>query len=159
MDASEYFIHIRQCSARIADVARTLSALEQCEGDMSTWRTRGSGGGHGVGTTSDPTASMACDRMGLPDHIADTRREYEALADEIAACGELLETVGREVSKDAADALELWAIDRAGTWSEVAEEMGVSRRTVARLRDQAFAWLNHHMVFANHNCPRNRLYC
>jgi L-rhamnose isomerase len=100
---------------------------------------------------------MACDRMGLPDHIADTRREYEALADEIAACGELLETVGSEVSKDAADALELWALDLAGTWSEVAEEMGVSRRTVARLRDQAFAWLNHHMIFANHSCPRFRV--
>lgn len=157
MDASEYFNHIRQSSARIADVARTLSALEQCEGDMSTWRTRGSGGGHGVGTTSDPTASMACDRMGLPDHIADTRREYEALADEIAGCGDVLETVGREVSADSADALELWALDLAGTWSEVADEMGVSRREACRLRDQAFAWLNRHMIFANHSCPRFRL--
>ena len=158
MGASEYFNHIRVCSARIADVARTLSALEQCEGDMSTWRTRGSGGGHGVGTTSDPTACMAEARLGdLPERIASARREYETLADEIAGCADVLETVGREVSADSADALELWALDLAGTWSEVADEMGVSRREVCRLRDQAFAWLNHHMIFANHSCPRFRV--
>ena len=157
MDAAEYFNGIRLSAARIAEVARTLSALEQCHEQYQSWKTKGAGGGHGVGTTSDPTAVMAEAHIGLPDLIAGTRREYEALTDELAGCGDVLEAVAREVSPIAAEALELWSIDRAGTWTEVAEEMRMSRREVCRARDLAFCWCNHHIVFANHTCPRIQL--
>lgn len=70
---------------------------------------------------------------------------------------DVLEVVSREVSPIAAEALELWSIDRAGTWTEVAEEMRMSRREVCRARDLAFAWCNHNIVFANHTCPRIQL--
>ena len=157
MEAAAYFNGIRLSAARIADVARTLSALEQCQEEYQSWKTKGSGGGHGVGTTSDPTARMAEAHIGLPDLIAGTRREYEALADELADCGHVLEVVSSEVSPVAAEALELWAIDRAGTWTEVADEMRMSRREVCRARDLAFVWCNHHIVFANHTCPQIQL--
>jgi hypothetical protein len=159
VDAAAYFNGIRITSARIEEVSRTLSALRQCECDYQSWKTKGAGGGHGGGTTSDPTARMAEAHIGLPDLIASTQREYEALADEIADCGHVLEVISREVSPTAATALELWAIDRAGTWSEVAEEMQTSRRAVCRARDLAYAWANRYIVFANHNCPRFLVDC
>lgn len=94
------------------------------------------------GTHSDPTAREAQERMGsLDERIGRVRARCDECERVVGECLRVLSDMRRELGARHADVLELYYVDCAATWSEVAWEMGVSRSTVARLRDEAYAWI------------------
>lgn len=132
----------RRASAAIEGATRELAALEDAMRECTTWGPRGGGARP---AHPDPTQSMACARIGtLASRIEDGRAEKERMEDEIGAALRMIEGVRREVGEAHAEALELYYLDGASTWSEVAEEMGVHRNTARLWRDEAISWLEAH---------------
>ena len=133
---------VRRASAEIEPLTREIRALEDARAEMLGWRTKTSGAGHGAGAHSDPTATAAEQRMcELDDLILAKRGEWERRVALVGACGEVLEYMGQSVGEKRRDALELYYVDCADTWSDVAREMGVSIKTLYRLRIEAYAWI------------------
>ena len=98
-----------------------------------------------MGTHSDPTATLAQARISeLDAMVADVQAKLNERIRLVGECGELLMRMERELGRRYRDVLEIYYIDRAGTWSEVAEELGISLRTVIRERDKAIEWLDVH---------------
>lgn len=132
---------VRKAARCVESLQREISALEDARDELLPWQARGSGAG-GHGTHSDPTASEAESRMeGLSALIASRRAELDMLTDRIGACGSVLMAMGSALTERHAQALELYYVDLADTWSDVAEEMGVTAKTVYRMRLEAYAWI------------------
>jgi DNA-directed RNA polymerase specialized sigma subunit len=95
------------------------------------------------GSTSDPTATQAINRM---DGLSEQIERLTVAANEreriVGECLRMLDAMRRELGERYAVVLELYYVDRAPTWSDVAHEMGVSRRAVCRLRDEAYDWVD-----------------
>ena len=146
MEAWRYFAHVREVAATLDGLGAELCALIECDEQCLSHKTKGDACGHGVGTTSDPTARMAEARLSMPERIASARRAYDNACDEVGEALSVIHRVHGEVSPLAAEALELWAVDRAPTWTDVASELHVSYKTVARARDKAYTWLDSHSL-------------
>ena len=136
---------VRRASAEIEPLVREIRALEDARAEMLGWRTKASGAGHGAGAHSDPTATAAEQRMcELDDLILAKRGEWERRVAEVGACGEVLEHMGDAIGAKHKDALELYYVDCADTWSDVANEMGVSRTRLWQMRIESYAWIDTH---------------
>lgn len=134
---------VRRASAEIEPLACEIRALEDARAETLGWRTKASGTGHGAGAHSDPTATAAEQRMcELDDLILAKRGEWERRVAEVGACGEVLEHMGASIGEKHKDALELYYVDCADTWSEVACEMNVTYRRVCQIRTEAYAWID-----------------
>lgn len=136
---------VRRASAEIEPLVREIRALEDARAEMLGWRTKASGAGHGAGAHSDPTATAAEQRMcELDDLILAKRGKWERRVAEVGACGEVLEHMGDAIGAKHKDALELYYVDCADTWSDVANEMGVSRTRLWQMRIESYAWIDTH---------------
>ena len=134
---------VRRASAGIEPLVREIRALEDARDEMLGWRTKASGSGHGAGAHSDPTAKAAEQRMcELDGLIEDKQAEWQRKMVEVGACGEVLEAMAVSIGEKHALAIELYYIDCADTWSEVACEMDVTYRRVCQLRTEAYAWID-----------------
>ena len=134
---------VRRASAEIEPLVREIRALEDARAEMLSWRTKASGSGHGAGAHSDPTATAAEQRMCELDDLIDGKRaEWERKVAYVGACGEVLERMGEAIGEKHREALELYYVDCADTWSEVACEMNVTYRRVCQLRTEAYAWID-----------------
>lgn len=133
---------VRRAAARVEPTHREIAALVAAREEVCEWRLRGSGGGHGAGAHSDPTAAEAERRIcELDDLIADRRARLIVLEDEVGSALAVLARMARSLGRWHADALELYYVDLAPTWSDVACEMGVSRTRLWQLRTEAYAWV------------------
>ena len=135
---------VRRASAGIEPLVREIRALEDARDDMLEWRTRATGAsGHGAGAHSDPTAKAAERRMvELEELIASKQAEWQRKIAQVGACGEVLEAMAMAIGEKHALAIELYYVDCADTWSEVACEMDVTYRRVCQLRTEAYAWID-----------------
>ena len=148
MRAYEWLARVRLASSRIEGLCRELSVLEDARRDCLPWQTRGSAT-HGSmgGTHSDPTATEAQARIeGLDERIADVRAACDECERIVGDCLRMLDTMRCELGERHAEVLELYYVDRADTWSEVAWEMGISRMHVWRLRDVAYSWMGRRLL-------------
>ena len=141
-EARERCERARACAARVEGLRRSLAALEEAMDEATSWHP-GSGGGAPSGT-GDPTYAAALSREGLADEIARARARLEEAEDEVGGLLRDLEAMRRAGHGREADVLEVYYVDLSGTWSEVAEELGVSLRTVHNRRDVALVWLSRH---------------
>lgn len=140
--ARAWLERVRSCAAAIDPLVREMSGYEDARDSMLPWRSTTRGGGSAIGAHSDPTASAAERRMAeLEDLIAESRRRLVALQDVVGECGGVLTRMAVELGERHAQAIELYYIDVADTWSEVAREMGISYRHLSRIRNQAYAWI------------------
>ena len=141
--AVDYFERVRSAAARLEPCQRELSALEEAEREVTPWTPTGGGGGGSKFGHSDPTASAAEGRAeGLSRALDAKRAELDALEGVIGDCLVVLEGVRRGMGAREAEAMELYYVDRAGTWSEVAWELGCSLSTVQRMRDKVISWMD-----------------
>lgn len=133
---------VRRACARIDGCVRECVALEAAQRDVTPWQPRSHGGG-GRGAFGDPTASLAEARIeGLAKELAAKSAERRELEDVIGKGLAAIESVRRNIGARAADVLDLYYVDLMPTWSEVAEELGISRSTVQRDRDRALDWID-----------------
>ena len=144
--ARAWLNRVRAAASSIEPFVREIAALEDARACTLPWQTRSGGGGGGsVGAHSDPTASEAERRMASLDAlIASKRHELDVLTDTVGECGAALDRMRHTLGERHAQAIELYYIDGADTWSEVANEMGCHRQTLWRLRDEAYAWIEVH---------------
>ena len=82
--------------------------------------------------------------------IADAEHRLEVLQDVVGECGTLLARMAESLGEEHARALELYYLDCAPTWSDVAWEMGVSRQWLSKMRAKAYGWIeqSHKKIFA-----------
>lgn len=140
--ARAWLERVRAASAAIEPLVREIAALTEAKDAVQSWRTSGSGGGRAHGVHSDPTASQVERRMSeLGETIADRRRRLDAALRVVGECGIMLDRMRVSLGERHASALELYYVDVADTWSDVAREMGVSYRHLSRIRNQAYAWI------------------
>lgn len=132
---------VRRAAARIEALSRELADLEDAREQVEPWSPRGCGGAKSV--HSDPTAAEAERRMGELDAlICGTRARIVASEDVVGECLRVLSRMRDALGDDYTDMIELYYVDRrAQTWSEVADEMGLSVSTVYRMRMDAYAWI------------------
>lgn len=138
--ARAWLERVRRASAAIEPAVRELAGLEDARDQMLSWRTVGTGSG--TATHCDPTAAAAEARMGELDAlIADAEHRLEVLQDVVGECGTLLARMGESLGEEHARALELYYLDCAPTWSDVAWEMGVGRTHLWLMRAKAYEWI------------------
>ena len=146
MTAREWLELVRAAAGEIESLQRELSGLMAAHDQCVSWHTSHGGGGPCVGTHSDPTASLAQARMSeLDAMVADVRAKLDERINLVGECGELLMRMERELGRKYRDVIEIYYIDLADTWSEVACEMGITYRHVQRLRDVAYEWMDRHV--------------
>ena len=148
MLAREYIDKVRSCASRLDALHRELRALEDARDQYQPWQAKGSALTGGVGgTCSDPTMTEALSRIdGLYEQIKTIRAKVDEAECIVGECLRMLDEMRRDLGDRHADVIELYCIDCAGTWTEVALEMGVSRAHMYRLRDAALVWVGAHMV-------------
>lgn len=140
--ARAWLERVRVASSRIDPLVREIDGLKDARAEMLPWRTGKGGGGSGVGAHSDPTATQAERRIeGLDEFIADKQARLDAQIRTVGECGEILDAMAARLGERHAKALELYYIDGADTWSEVAHELGVSYRHLNRIRSVAYEWI------------------
>jgi hypothetical protein len=147
MTAREWLELVRQAASEIEPLQRELAGLEDAKRDCLPWQTKGSTLYASMGGThSDPTASEAQARISeLDAMVADVRTKLDERINLVGECGELLVRMGQELGQRYRDVLEIYYIDRADTWSEVAWEMDVTYRYVQMLRNVAYEWMDRHV--------------
>jgi hypothetical protein len=146
MTAREWLELVRAASGEIEPLKRELAGLMDAHDECVSWHTSHGGGGPCVGTHSDPTASLAQARISeLDAMVADVRAKLDERINLVGECGELLVRMGQELGQRYRDVLEIYYIDRADTWSEVAWEMDVTYRYVQMLRNVAYEWMDRHV--------------
>lgn len=142
MTAREWLALVRMACHDIEGARRALAALEEARETCTSW-SPGGGGSHGLGTHSDPTASEAQRRiLSLDAQIDEAEARVDELERLIGDGLRVIAAVRMAVGDGAADAIEVYYVDRAPTWSDVAHELGVTRETVRVWRDRALAWLD-----------------
>ena len=140
--AVEWLEYVRRCSARIAVLGPEIKGLEHAWKNMLPWQVSGSGGGS-ANVHSDPTATSAFARIeGLEKMLAEKTEEFERSSDVVAECGLMLHDMSCVLGARYARVLELYYIDLAETWTDVAYEMGKHRDTIRAWRKEAIAWIN-----------------
>ncbi len=146
MRACEWLARVRLASSRIEGLRRELSVLEDARRNCLPWQTRGSATyGSMGGTHSDPTASEAQARIeGLDERIADVRAACDECERIVGECLRMLDEMRHDLGERHADVIELYYVDRADTWSEVAWEMGRHRDTIRAWRNKAIEWIDVH---------------
>lgn len=133
---------VRKASARIECLVRELSALRDARDEYTSFRTSGSGCGSSHGTHSDPTAAQAEAHMvQLEALIADRAAALGHAQSVVGWCLRVLDGMRRDLGERHAMAIELYYVDLAPTWSDVADEMRCDRTTVWRLRTESYAWI------------------
>ena len=143
--ACAWLERVRSAAARIEPLVREIAALRDANAEMLPWQTRSAGNGACVGAHSDPTASEAERRIQeLGELIADRSRLLEAMQAVVGECGGVLADMAARLGPKHALALELYYVDLADTWSEVADEMGISYRWLCKLRNEAYSWIETH---------------
>ena len=145
MTARDWLDMVREASSHIEELQRELSGLLDAKRDCVPWTT-GSGGGGTAHTHSDPTASRAMGRAGLDDEIATVRATLDRCVEIVGQCGAAISNVELALGVECAEVLEIYYVDCADTWTEVAWETGMSYSSVIRRRDSAIAWLDEHLV-------------
>lgn len=146
MSPYEYLTGVRRAAMSIEPLRSELATLEEAAARGGCFERHGSGGPHGRGTTSDPTARAAEERIDtLPGRIADARGRLAEAGRVVGDCLAMLADMGRELGEGHALAVELYWVDGASTWSEVAEEMGRPVSTVWRMRDLAYRWMGENL--------------
>lgn len=128
--ARAFFASVRRAVHELEAVERVLSDGPEPRHGQSS-----GGGAHG---TSNPTESAVIREIMAEERAAERRPELE---DRIGAGLVAVCAVERGLGSGYADVLDRYYIDCA-TWAEVAEERGVSRDTVQRMRDIACDWLD-----------------
>jgi hypothetical protein len=124
----------------VEPLRRELAGLLSARDEVLGWRVSGGGGSRPV--HSDPTAAEAEGRIGeLGALIRDAQARIDATEGIVGDALRVIERMRSRLGARHADAVELYYIDRAPTWSDVASEMGVSASTLYRLREQAYAWV------------------
>lgn len=133
---------VRAAARRIEPLVREMSALADARDEMLPWQARGAGGGSGAGAHSDPTAQEAERRMVELGRLIEERRQaLAACQDHVGACLAVLGRMRVSLGERHATALELYYVDLAPTWSDVAGEMGCGISTIYRMRDKAYGWI------------------
>lgn len=132
--ARAYFADVRRAARRIEELTREIGAL--LDGDVpmtaSTVTVRG-------GDQSDPTASAAFKAAEL---LADARAERDACIEMVGEALQVIDGLRRCFSRKA-DVVERYYVDGV-EWDEVAEGLGIARRTALTWRDEMMAWLDEH---------------
>lgn len=147
MVAREWFEGVRRSAGALESCQRQLSALLDAQMRVEPWGIAKGGGGKA--SHSDPTATAAQSRMeGLESAIADERRKIDTHTEIVGEGLKVLEVVRVVVGERHATALELYYVDCAETWSDVACDMGLSRETVRAMRDAALRWVDAHVKLA-----------
>lgn len=144
MTAREWLETVRECASQLDGLHRELQALKDARRDCLPWQCKGSSM-HGSmgGTHSDPTATEAQARIdGLDEQIATLTAKVEECESVVGGCLRTLDVMRRCLGKTCADVVELYYVDCADTWSEVAAELGLHRNTVRICRDAALDWLD-----------------
>lgn len=135
---------VRYASLRIEPLLREIGAMQDAYDEMLPWASRGSGAG-ATGTHSDPTAAQAYARAeSYSRAMAAKLDRLDALYATVDACGEVLTRLADAMGDDHSLALELYYIDCAETWTDVADELGVSRTTLWQIRDESYGWIECH---------------
>lgn len=143
--ARAWLERVRVASSRIEPLVREIDGLKDARAEMLPWQTGKGGRGSGVGAHSDPTATQAERRIeGLDELIADKQAKLDAQIRTVGECGEILDAMAAKLGERHAKALELYYIDGADTWSEVAGELGISYSWLCRLRNEAYPWIEAH---------------
>lgn len=138
-DAHAHLMRVRAASAALEPATRELRALIDARDEVTPWQH--GGGGSTRALHSDPTATSAQSRIdGLAPAIAEAEARIAALEATVADGLATIEGVRLALGSLCADVLELYYIDLADTWSEVARELGCPRSTACRARDRALAW-------------------
>lgn len=139
----EWLESVRKASAAVHPLMDELHALHEARDQCVTWRTTGGVPCGGSGTHSDPTVSMATARMGELDEMIDrVAGRLNLCLDVVGECGAILAEMGEELGRNYRDVLEVYYIDCASTWTEVSEELGISRQWVLHMRKVAYMWLS-----------------
>ena len=146
--AREWLDGVRVAAGRIEPLRRELVGLMEAREEVTTWKPkRGRGGSKR--THSDPTAAQAEQRMGELDAlISDVQTRIDANEEVVGEALKIIERMRTYLGRRHGDALELYYVDRAQTWQEVAYELRVSPTTVWRLRVEAYAWVEAHCKLA-----------
>ena len=146
MTAQSWLEGVRLHAMNLDVLARELSVLEEAERECLAWSPRGKGTPR-KGSCGDPTASTARARMeGLALQISAKARELAESERVVGDCLRALAVLEAGMGRRHRLAIEVYYVDCASTWSEVACEIGVTVRHVRRLRDAAFAWLDDYGV-------------
>ena len=129
MTARETFEQAREAARRIEQLQFELELAEP---------PRRATGGPSAPGNGDPTARSAEWRV---DALADKAREMEQLQALVGEALRVIEGVRSGLGERYAMVLERHYIDRAG-WTEIADETGVTSRTLVRWRDVACDWVD-----------------
>jgi hypothetical protein len=139
---------VRDCAGLLDGLHQELRALIDARDACLPWQTKGSPmyGSMG-GSTSDPTATQAISRM---DGLSEQIERLTVAANEreriVGDCLRMLDEMRHDLGERYAVVLELYYVDCAATWSEVACEMGMSRVHLYRIRDVAWSWADAYIV-------------
>lgn len=134
---------VRRAAEAIEPLVREMRAMRDAYDQTLSWHT--SGGSTTRQTHSDPTASQAMARaQSYDEQMADMGRRLDALTDVVGDGGKVIGAMGDALGEDHSLALELYYIDCADTWSDVADEMGCSRTRVWQMRCESYAWIDAH---------------
>lgn len=142
MRAREWLERVRRHARCIEPLTREVPALQAAYRDVLPWVTSGNGSGS-TQAHSDPTANLAYARIDKLEELIERKRaQLEVSQDIVGECLRVLYAMENELSERHAMVLELYYIDQAQTWGEVASEMGIHRDTVRALRDSAMEWID-----------------
>lgn len=143
--AREWWEAVRRSARAIEPTLRELDALADADEECLSWYSAGGGGAAVRSGVSDPTADMALRRSADLDRlIAETQARLDEMEEQVGDALRLLRSVEDAVSARASLALELYYVDLADTWSDVADDIGVSRETLRADRDAALDWCDEH---------------
>jgi hypothetical protein len=134
---------VRDCAGLLDRLHQELRALIDARDACLPWQTKGSPmyGSMG-GSTSDPTATQAMGRIeDLEGRIATLTTKVDESERVVGDCLAMLDAMRHELGERYAKVLEIYYIDCASTWSEVAHEMGRHRDTIRAWRDEAIEWI------------------
>lgn len=142
MRAVDWWGFVRSAARAIEPMGRELATLMDADAACVPWYTSGGGGAVRSGV-SDPTADMAMRRDAeLSRQIADKRAQLDELESIVGHALALLPEIVSHVSGRAALVMELYYVDVAPTWSDVAAEVGVSRETVRADCHAVMDWMD-----------------
>lgn len=132
---------VRYAALRIEPLVREIAAMQDAYEQMLPWQSQGAGSGS-ARTHSDPTASQALARSeGFEINVERKQARLDVLTQTVGDCGRVLMRLADALTDEHSLALELYYVDCAATWSDVAEELGRSRKWLWQLRDEAYGWI------------------
>ena len=143
--ARAWLDRIRRAAAAIEPLVREMGAMSDAYDETLPWHT--TGGGSSKQVHSDPTATQAMARaQSYDEQMADMQRRLDALTATVGEGGRVIGRTGDALGEDHSLAFELYYIDCAETWSDVADEMRVSRTRLWQMRCESYAWIESHFA-------------